>query len=230
MSTLELGVLLSGRGSNLQAILDAMARGELDARVRLVLSNRAGAPGLERAERAGVPTAVVDHRRFAVRTDFDQTLVERLRQAGAEWIVLAGFMRVLTPVFLGAFPQRVVNIHPALCPAFPGVDAQAQALGHGVRVTGCTVHLVDEGVDTGPIIAQAVVPVLDGDDRDSLASRLLGREHELLVAALRWIAEGRVQVHPPAAPGARPKVTVRGLVPVLGLGPTRAAEPTRGAG
>jgi phosphoribosylglycinamide formyltransferase 1 len=218
MSTLELGVLVSGRGSNLQAILDAMSRAELDARVRLVLSNRANAAALERARRAAVATVVLDHRRFADRSAFDHAMVELLRAAGVEWVVLAGFMRVLSPAFLAAFPQRVLNIHPALCPAFPGIDAQAQALAHGVRVTGCTVHLVDEGVDTGPIIGQAVVPVLDGDDRDSLAARLLVREHELLVAALRWIAEGRVQVMAPTAPGGRIRVNVRGIVPVLGLG------------
>ena len=220
MSTLELGVLVSGRGSNLQAILDAMGRSELDARVRLVLSNRADAAALARARQAAVATAVLEHRRFADRAEFDRAMVELLRAAGVEWVVLAGFMRVLTPAFLAAFPQRVLNIHPALCPAFPGIDAQAQALAHGVRVTGCTVHLVDEGVDSGPIIAQAVVPVLDGDDRDALAARLLVREHQLLVAALRWIAEGRVQVVAPSAPGGRTRVTVRGVVPVLGLGAT----------
>jgi len=219
MSRLELGVLISGRGSNLQAILDAIARGELDAHVCLVLSNRPNAPGLERARQAGVATTVLEHRTFPDRSEFDRAMVERLRQAGAEWIVLAGFMRVLSRMFLEAFPQRVVNIHPALCPAFPGIDAQAQALAHGVRVTGCTVHLVDEGVDSGPIIAQAVVPVLDGDDRELLAARLLVREHELLVAALRWIAEGRVRVEPAPAQGGRPRVSVRGLVPVLGIGP-----------
>jgi phosphoribosylglycinamide formyltransferase 1 len=219
MSRLELGVLISGRGSNLQAILDTMARGELDASVRLVLSNRPQAPGLERARQAGVATAVLEHRAFPDRTDFDRAMVERLRQAGAEWIVLAGFMRVLSRLFLEAFPQRVINIHPALCPAFPGIDAQAQALAYGVRVTGCTVHLVDEGVDSGPIIAQAVVPVLDGDDRDRLAARLLVREHELLVTALRWIAEDRVRVEPDPARGGRPRVSVVGAVPVLGIAP-----------
>ncbi|MBI4955552.1 MAG: phosphoribosylglycinamide formyltransferase [Myxococcales bacterium] len=224
MPRLELGVLISGRGSNLQAILDAIARGALDARVRLVLSNRADAAGLERAREAGVPTAVVDHRAFAERSDFDAALVTALGAAGVEWVVLAGFMRVLTPTFLRAFPERVINIHPALCPAFPGVDAQAQALAYGVRVTGCTVHLVDEGVDTGPILGQAVVPILDGDDRPRLAARLLAEEHALLVAALGWLAAGRVQIEPATGCG-RARVRVFGVVPVLGLGPVAAPAP-----
>jgi phosphoribosylglycinamide formyltransferase-1 len=191
MATLDLGVLISGRGSNLQAILDAIERGSLDARVRLVISNRPGAPGIERAERAGVPTRVIPHKDYPDRERFDAALAGALREAGAAWIVLAGFMRLLTPVFLDAFPGRVINIHPSLLPAFPGVDAQGQALAHGVRMTGCTVHLVDAGTDTGPILAQAAVPVLDGDDRDALAERILGFEHALLVEVLARIAEGR---------------------------------------
>ena len=191
MATLDLGVLISGRGSNLQAILDAIAGGSLDARVRIVISNRAGAPGLLRAERAGVPARVIPHRSYPDREGFDAALVAALREAGAEWVVLAGFMRLLTPVFLEAFPGRIINIHPSLLPAFPGVDAQQQALDYGVRITGCTVHLVDAGTDTGRILAQAAVPVLDGDDRDTLSERILGFEHALLVEVLARIAEGR---------------------------------------
>ena len=217
MATLELGVLISGRGSNLQAILDATSRGKLDARVRVVISNCPAAAGLERARSAGVPTTVVEHRAFPGREPFEHALVDALRQHGCEWVVLAGFMRVLTPTFLDAFPWRVINIHPALCPAFPGVDAQGQALAYGSRVTGCTVHLVDRGIDTGPILAQAVVPVLPEDTRESLAARLLGREHELLVTVLGWVAEGRVNVECRPSPHDRPLVRVRGVVPVLGL-------------
>jgi phosphoribosylglycinamide formyltransferase-1 len=191
---LQLGVLISGRGSNLQAILDAIASGRLDARVRLVISNRKNAAGLARAERAGVPTRVISHRGFADRESFDAELVAALRGAEAEWVVLAGFMRILTPSFVRAFPDRVVNIHPSLLPAFPGVDAQKQALDRGVRVSGCTVHLVDEGVDAGPILTQAAVPVLAGDDRDLLAARILEQEHQLLTQTLQWIAEGRFVV------------------------------------
>ncbi|WP_437306188.1 phosphoribosylglycinamide formyltransferase [Sorangium sp. So ce388] len=217
MPPLDLGVLISGRGSNLQAILDAIADGRLDARVRLVLSNRPGVEGLARAERAGVPTRVIAHRDFTDRDTFDAAVVDALRDAGATWVVLAGFMRLLTTTFLDAFPHRVVNIHPSLLPSFPGVDAQQQALDHGVRITGCTVHLVDAGTDTGPILAQAAVPVLDGDDHDTLAARILVQEHALLVRALSWIAEGRLQVTPPAAPGGRARAAIAGVGTALGL-------------
>ena len=229
MTKLDLGVLISGTGTNLQAVLDAIDDGRLDAQVRLVLSNKAKAAGLERARRAGAPTSVVSHRDFASREQFDRALVDALDKAGARWIVLAGFMRILTPTFLQAFPQRVVNIHPALCPAFPGVDAQRQALAHGVRVTGCTVHLVDEGVDTGPILAQAVVPVLADDTRDSLAARLLVREHEALVTVLQWIAEDRLSLTPPAEPSDRPVVQFRGVVPALGLSDPKLEPAVTGA-
>ncbi|AUX48544.1 phosphoribosylglycinamide formyltransferase [Sorangium cellulosum] len=217
MPSLDLGVLISGRGSNLQAILDAIAAGRLDARVRLVLSNQPGVEGLARAERAGVPTLVLPHKGFADRHSFDAAAIDALREAGATWVVLAGFMRLLTSTFLDAFPHRVVNIHPSLLPAFPGVDAQQQALSHGVRITGCTVHLVDAGTDTGPILAQAAVPVLDGDDRDALAARILVQEHALLVRALSWIAEGRLEVTPPAAPGGRSRASIAGVDTALGL-------------
>lgn len=208
MSSLELGVLISGRGSNLQAVLDAIAKGDLRARVRLVISNRPGVEGLARAERAGVPTRVIPHGDFPDRASFDRALVDAFRQAGAECIVLAGFMRIVTPAFLDAFPHRVINIHPSLLPAFPGTHAQAQALAYGVRVTGCTVHLVDAGTDTGPIIAQTPVPVLDGDTPDTLAERILHEEHRTLVRALALLEDGRLEVVPPAAPGGRPRVRV----------------------
>ena len=214
--TMDLGVLISGRGSNLEAILDAVAAGSLDARVRVVISNKAGAGGLSIARAAGVPTAVIPHGEHPDRASFDAALVAALRQAGVACVVLAGFMRIVTPVLLSAFPYRVVNIHPSLLPAFPGVDAQAQALAYGARITGCTVHLVDAGTDTGPVLAQAAVPVLDGDDRDALAARILVREHELLVRALGWLAQGLVEIEPGAA-GKRPIVRVRGAATALGL-------------
>jgi len=205
---LVLGVLVSGSGTNLQAILDAVAAGRLRAKIGVVVSNVATAKALDRARAAGVATAVVDHKAYPSREAFDAAVVETLRAHGVACVVLAGFMRLVTPVLLGAFENRVVNIHPALLPAFPGVHAQAQALAYGVRVTGCTVHFVDTGVDTGPIIAQSTVPVLDDDTEDSLRERLLAKEHELLPAVLQWIAEGRVEVVP-GAEGRRPRVRVR---------------------
>jgi phosphoribosylglycinamide formyltransferase-1 len=192
VGTLDLGVLVSGNGSNLQAILDAIASGTLDARVRLVLSNRPQAFALERAKKAQLPTLVVSHKEHDSREAFDEVLVEALRRHGAEWIVLAGFMRILTPTFLNAFRGRVLNIHPALLPSFPGVHAIRQALQHGVKVTGCTVHWVEEGVDTGTIIAQRAVPVLPDDDESSLGERMHRAEHELYVQALKDLASGRV--------------------------------------
>lgn len=194
MSTLSLGVLVSGSGTNLQAILDAVAEGRLDACVRVVISNKSDAGALERARQANVPVQVISHKDHAGRAEFDQALVARLQAAGVEWVVCAGFMRILTPVLLRAFKDRVINIHPALLPAFPGVYAQAQALAYGVKVTGCTVHFVDEGVDSGPIIAQKTVVVLDGDSVETLSQRLLVEEHALYVEVLSWIAEGRVEL------------------------------------
>ena len=210
--TIALGVLVSGTGSNLQAILDAVAAGRLDARVTVVVSNVAGAKGLERAAAAGVPTCVVSHKDYPNREAFDAALVDTLRAHGVEWIVLAGFMRVVTPVFLDAFPHRVVNIHPALLPAFPGTHGPRQALAYGVRVAGCTVHFVDAGTDTGPIVAQAAVPVFADDDEASLASRILAEEHKLLPQVMQWIAEGRVRVEParPEEGRARARVVVEG--------------------
>jgi phosphoribosylglycinamide formyltransferase 1 len=204
---LDLGVLVSGTGTNLQAILDAIDAGALDARVRIVLSNQPGALALERAERAGVPTQVIPHRDYPSREAFDAALVQALRDAGVHWIVLAGFMRLLTPTFLDAFPWRIVNIHPALLPAFPGVNAQKQAIDYGAKVTGCTVHLVDAGTDTGPILAQRALPILEGEDVDSLKARLLTVEHETLIDALQNIARRGLRVTP-GAPGERPRVTL----------------------
>jgi phosphoribosylglycinamide formyltransferase-1 len=192
----NLGVLVSGAGTNLQAILDAISEKKLSASVRLVVSNKPGVLALERAEKAGVPTKVVSHRDYADREAFDGALVAALVGAGVDWVVLAGFMRLLTRKLLGAFPNRVLNIHPSLLPAFPGVDAQRQAFDYGAKVTGCTVHLVDEGTDTGPIVAQRTVAVRDDDDAESLTARILVEEHRLLVEVLAAIAEGRLEVTP----------------------------------
>ena len=205
-----LGILVSGSGTNLQAVIDAVQSGRLRAKIGVVISNVATAKALDRARAAHIPTVVIDHKAYPSREAFDAAVVESLRANEVDCVVLAGFMRLLTPVLLEAFPQRVVNIHPALLPAFPGIHAQAQALAYGVRVTGCTVHLVDVGMDTGPILAQATVPVLDGDDEETLRERILVKEHELLPAVLQWIADGRVEVVPPPAgvAGARPTVRV----------------------
>ncbi|MFO0678054.1 MAG: phosphoribosylglycinamide formyltransferase [Polyangiaceae bacterium] len=213
---MKLGVLLSGRGSNLGAIVDAIHAKELDAEVAVVVSNVPGAGGLERARAAGIPAVTVDHKAFANRTEFEREVVRVLRSHGVEAVVLAGFMRIVTAELLGAFPHRVVNVHPALLPSFPGVDGQAQALAYGVRVAGCTVHFVDTGTDTGPILAQGVVPVEPSDDHDTLAARILAMEHALLPRALQWIARGLVRVEVPSG-GGRPKVHVDGVRTVLGL-------------
>ncbi|MFO0618454.1 MAG: phosphoribosylglycinamide formyltransferase [Polyangiaceae bacterium] len=193
---LALGVLISGTGSNLGAILAAVAEGRLDATVRVVASNKADALGLDRARNHGVPAVVLPHQAYADRAAYDAALVEVLRAHGVEWVVLAGFMRIVGPAFLGAFPGRVINIHPSLLPAFPGVDAQAQALARGVKVTGCTTHFVDGGVDTGPIIGQRAVRVEEGDTRDALAARILVEEHALLVETLQRVASGEVRARP----------------------------------
>ncbi|MGH7271551.1 MAG: phosphoribosylglycinamide formyltransferase [Polyangiaceae bacterium] len=203
-----LGVLVSGGGTNLQAILDAIAARSLDARVAVVISNVLEAGALARARGAGVEAITVDHKAFATRSAFDEALVHTLRARGVDVVVLAGFMRIVTSVLLDAFPMRVVNIHPALLPAFPGVHSQQQALDYGARITGCTVHFVDGGTDTGPIIAQSAVPVLDSDDEATLTARILEEEHALLPRVLQWISERRVTVEP--AEAGRARVRVRG--------------------
>jgi phosphoribosylglycinamide formyltransferase-1 len=203
---LVLGVLVSGSGTNLQAVLDAIAAGKLQAKVGVVVSNVADAKALDRAKAAKVPAIVVDHKAFPTRAAFDAAVVEVLQAHRVDCVVLAGFMRIVTATILDAFPHRVVNVHPALLPAFPGVHAQRQALEYGVAISGCTVHFVDSGTDTGPIIAQAAVPVLDGDDEASLTARILQKEHELLPLVLQWIAEDRVSLEPA---GGRPRIRVR---------------------
>lgn len=202
-----LGVLVSGSGTNLQAILDAIEAGTLQAKLGVVVSNVATAKALDRAKAARVPAIVVDHKAFPSREAFDAAVVEVLQAHRVDCVVLAGFMRIVTSTILDAFPNRVVNVHPALLPAFPGVRAQRQALDYGVSVSGCTVHFVDSGTDTGPIIAQSPVPVLDSDDEASLTARILKKEHELLPIVLQWLVEGRVAVEQPE--GGRPRTRIR---------------------
>lgn len=187
----RLGVLISGRGSNLQALVDAAAAGRVGGRVAVVISNVPGAPGLLRAERAGIPTRVLDHR-GRPREDHDRAMLEALREHGVALVCLAGYMRLLSPAFVRAFPERILNVHPSLLPAFPGTDAVRQALAHGVKVTGATVHLVDEGLDSGPIVAQEAVEVQDDDTEETLAARVLAAEHRLYPRAARLVLEGVV--------------------------------------
>jgi phosphoribosylglycinamide formyltransferase-1 len=204
---LTLGVLVSGSGTNLQAILDAVAAGRLQAKIAVVVSNVATAKALDRAKEARVPAIVVDHRAFPTRDAFDAALVEVLQAHHVDYVVLAGFMRLIGAPILDAFPNRIVNVHPALLPAFPGMHAQRQAIEYGVPLSGCTVHFVDSGTDTGPIIAQAPVLVNEDDDEATLSARILQKEHELLPTVLQWIADGRVTVeHPPQG---RPRARVR---------------------
>ena len=193
----KLGVLISGRGSNLQALIDAIAAGTLDARIAVVISNRAAAAGLERARSAGIETLTISHRDFSSRDDFDKALAAALRERGVDVVCLAGFMRLIGQPMLDAFPNAILNIHPSLLPAFPGVDAQAQAIAHGVKVSGVTVHLVTGELDGGPIIMQAAVAVDDDDTPEILSERILAEEHRIypeavrLVLSRRWQLEGR---------------------------------------
>ena len=186
----RLGVLISGRGSNLQAILAAIDLRELDATVAVVISNKAEAPGLAHARAAGVAAEVLDHRQFRTRGEYDAALVERLRHHAVDLVCLAGFMRLLGPGFVRAYPHAILNVHPSLLPAFPGVDAQRQALAHGVKVAGCTVHFVTEELDAGPIVMQAAVPVRPHDTADALAARILAEEHRIYPLAIGQVLAG----------------------------------------
>lgn len=194
---MRLAILLSGRGSNFAAIHQATAVRKLDAQIVCVISNRPEAPGLARARELGLSAHVVDHRAFPTRAAHEEEVLRILAGAEPDFICLAGYMRLLSPTFIAAYPHRILNIHPSLLPAFPGVDAQAQALAYGVKVSGCTVHFVDENLDAGPIIVQRPVEVRDGDDVDALAARILEQEHVAYVEALvklgtrAWRIEGR---------------------------------------
>jgi phosphoribosylglycinamide formyltransferase-1 len=204
---LRLAVLASGGGTNLQAIIDCCREGTLNAEIVLVLSNNPESEALRRARGCDLPLASLDHRQFSDRFEYDRALIAVLRESGADLVVLAGFMRLLSDEFLQAFPGRIMNIHPALLPAFPGLNAQRQALEYGVRLAGCTVHFLDSGVDTGPIILQAAVPVLDEDTVETLSRRILREEHRIYPLAIQLYAEGRlhiegrrVRIEPPLLP------------------------------
>jgi phosphoribosylglycinamide formyltransferase-1 len=190
----SIGVLISGGGTNLQAIIDAIEAGKLDATIELVLSNKADALGLTRARKHGIPTEVLNHKDAANREAYDEAVVARLRGRGVELVVLAGFMRLLSPVFIKAFSNRIMNIHPALLPSFPGLNVQQKAVEHGARFSGCTVHFVNEECDEGPIIIQAVVPVFPDDTGETLAARILEQEHRIYPRAIQLYAEGRLKV------------------------------------
>lgn len=186
----SIGILISGRGSNMQALIRAVEDGRLDARIAVVISNRPEAPGLELARQAGIETLVVEHRQFTTRQDFDRTLARELSARNVGLVCLAGFMRLVGAGLLEAFPHRVLNVHPSLLPAFPGVEAQRQALDHGVKVSGATVHLVTAELDGGPIIIQACVPVRSDDTVDSLSARILTEEHRIYPEAVRLVLAG----------------------------------------
>ncbi len=193
-AVLRLGVLASGRGSNLQSILDAIAHGALSARVAVVISNKKEAPALERAAQYQVPALFIDPAHYRSREEYDGAILQRLKEYGVELVVLAGYMRLVTRTLIEPYRDRIINIHPSLLPAFPGMQAQRQALEYGVRVSGCTIHIVDEEVDHGPIIAQATVPVFEGDTETALSDRILAEEHRLLPHVLQLYAEGRLKV------------------------------------
>jgi len=186
----NIGVLISGRGSNLQAIIDAIRDGRLDARLAIVISNRADAYGLQRARAAGIEALVRDHKAWPSREAYETVLVEELRARNVDLVCLAGFMRLLGATFVSAFPDHILNIHPALLPSFPGLHAQRQALDHGVRFSGATVHLVDTNLDAGPIVMQAVVPVFGDDTEDTLTARILAEEHRIYPEAIQRVLDG----------------------------------------
>jgi len=189
----NIGILLSGRGSNFEAIARNVAEGKIPARIALVISNREQAPGLEHARAMGLKTLFIPAK-GKDREAYDREVVAALKEAQVDLVCLAGFMRLLSPYFVRAFPGRILNIHPALLPAFPGLDAQQQALDYGVKFTGCTVHIVDEGMDTGPIVRQAVVPVLDDDTVETLSARILKEEHRIYSEAVGLMLEGNIRV------------------------------------
>jgi len=190
----RIGVLISGRGSNLQSLIDAQQAGDLSAEIVLVMSNVAGVQGLERAEAAGIPTKVINHKDFDDRAPFEDALHAALTDAGVDCVCLAGFMRILTDGFVNKWTDRLINIHPSLLPAFKGLHTHERALEAGVRFSGCTIHFVRPAMDDGPIILQAAVPILPDDTADSLAARVLEQEHKMYPLAVRMVAEGRTKV------------------------------------
>ena len=216
---LKIGVLVSGGGSNLQSVIDNIESGRLHASIQIVISNNPDAYAVSRCEMHRIPVAVVRHEDFPTREAFDRAMIDILDKNGVELIVMAGFMRLLSTAFLRTYPLRIMNIHPALLPAFPGLHVQKKAVEYGVKFSGCTVHFADEGVDTGPIIIQAVVPVLPEDSELTLAERILREEHKIYPQAIQWYAEGRIEVkgrqviirnHPALLPKAQinPAITI----------------------
>lgn len=191
---LPIGVLISGSGTNLQSIIDAIDAQALDAKIEVVVSNKADAYGLARAQKHNLYTAVLEHKSYPSREAYDQAVLDILQRCGIELVVLAGFMRLLSPLFIKAYSNRIMNIHPALLPAFPGLHVQKKAVEHGVRFSGCTVHFVNDECDDGPIIMQAVVPVFSDDDESALAARILKQEHRIYPRAIQLYAQGRLRV------------------------------------
>ncbi|SEM32410.1 formyltetrahydrofolate-dependent phosphoribosylglycinamide formyltransferase [Syntrophus gentianae] len=192
---LPIGVLVSGSGSNLQSIIDSIEQGRLDAEIKVVISNIHDAFALKRAQNHSIPTLVISHENFETREAFDEAIVRALKSNRIELVVMAGFMRIITHVLLDAYPGKIMNIHPALLPSFPGMHAQRQAVDYGAKFSGCTVHFVDSGVDSGPIIIQAVVPVLDDDTEETLSARILKEEHRIYPQAIQYFASGRIRLN-----------------------------------
>ena len=192
--TLKLGILASGSGTNAQAMIDAVESGKLDAEIRIIIANRPGAKVLERAAKHGIPHICIDHKTFPDRESFDLRMVEELNKAGVDTVALAGYMRLVTPAFLDAFPDRVLNIHPAVLPSFPGTHGARDAWEYGAKFSGCTVHVVNPVMDGGPIIVQAILPVRQDEDDEQLLDRIHVFEHRVYVQALQWLAEGRLHL------------------------------------
>ncbi len=207
MARINVGVLASGRGTDFQSLIDARKRGDLDVDLAVLVCNVPGSPVIERARSAGIPAVVIDHRKFGKdREAFEREVVKVLKEKRVDLVVHAGFMRIVTGYYIGEFRTRIINIHPSLLPAFPGAHAQRDALAHGVRISGCTIHFVDETVDGGPIILQKAVPVLEDDTEDTLSARILEQEHIFLPIAVRLFAEGRLEVE-----GRRVRIRTTGL-------------------
>jgi phosphoribosylglycinamide formyltransferase-1 len=191
---LKLGVLISGNGSNLQSVIDHIEKGSLKAIIKIVISNNPEAYGITRAKKHGIPVVILKNGDFKNKEEFDLELIRILKNSCVDLVILAGFMRIITPTLLKAFPHKIMNIHPALLPSFPGIHGQKQALEYGVKLSGCTVHFVDEGVDTGPIIIQSAVQVFDNDTEETLAARILKEEHRIYSQAIQLFAEGKIEI------------------------------------
>ncbi|MGP8152696.1 MAG: phosphoribosylglycinamide formyltransferase [Smithella sp.] len=191
---LKLGVLISGNGSNLQSIIDHIEKGSLKAAIKIVISNNPDAFGITRAKKQGIPCVILKNSDFKSKEDFDLKLIKILKDNDVDLVILAGFMRIISPAFLKAFAHKIMNIHPALLPSFPGLHGQKQALDYGVKFSGCTVHFVDEGIDTGPVIIQSVVQVFDDDTEETLAARILREEHKIYPQAIQLFADGKIEI------------------------------------